>query len=177
MKRIIGVIVALAIGGTVYHFSQASVVNNFAKNAGISQRQAQQYIDKIPKGDLTSITGLGRNDVSEGQQILSQTKNLDCNTYIYKWQSPSLTCPEGVAQLRRLGLAHVRLGTCFEELSVTLGTKAASTIDRCISGIDVEDADLNLPISRTLLGAKAILSAREMNLYNKSLLQTALQSG
>lgn len=81
MKRIIGGVVVLVLGGSAFAVSKSGIVGNFSKNTGLSQQQAQQYINNIPKSDLMSFSKLGQNFVSGGSSILNTGSNIDCSIY------------------------------------------------------------------------------------------------
>jgi hypothetical protein len=136
MKRvIIGGIITLVIGGTGYTISQTDVVNNFAKNTGMSQQQAQKYADDAQK-NLVSFTKIGKQLTTDGNLVISEQSKIDCINYKYKWESPSLSCDEGSIELQTIGNNEIQLGKCYEALDTNLGTTANSKISECITDID-----------------------------------------
>lgn len=176
IKQIIGGVVTVVIGGTAYTVSQSDIASNFSKNAGVSQQQAQQYVNNINQSDLKSFSKVGSGLVSDGNTVISNLSSIDCVNYRYQWETPSLTCQDGKNQLQSIGNDEIVLGNCYESLGTDLGSAAKSTINECISDIDTVDSDYNLPIVATALDSKTISDTKNANIYNKSLLQTAVES-
>ena len=44
--------VTLLIGGTIFTVSQVDIAQNFAEDTGLTQEQAEQYINEIPEEEL-----------------------------------------------------------------------------------------------------------------------------
>ncbi len=172
-KAIIGGIITLVIGGTGYTLSQSDVVSNFAKNTGMSGQQAQQYVSNS-QSNLESFTKAGQGFISDGNSILSTS--VDCQSYTYQWESSSLSCEEGKNELQTIGNDEVNLGNCFEALGTNLGNAGKSKISECISDIDAVDSSYDLPLAVSVVGSSQISDFKKSNLYNKSVLQTALSS-
>ena len=76
MKKIIGTVITLVIGGTVYTFSQADVVKNFSKDTGLTQQEAEQYVSEIKDEDLASFGEIGSDFISDGQDIVKAAKSV-----------------------------------------------------------------------------------------------------
>ncbi len=176
VKQIIGGVVTIVIGGTAYTVSQSDVANNYSKNAGVSQQQAQQYVNNINQSDLQSFSKIGNSLISDGNSIISKVSSIDCVNYTYQWETPSLSCVDGKSQLQGIGSDEITLGNCYEDLGTDLGSAAASKMNECISDIDTVDSDLSLPIATALLDSNTIADITHTNIYNKSVLQTALES-
>ena len=177
MKRwIIGGVITLILGGTTYKVSQSSIVNNFSKNTGLSQQQAQQFVNNIPQKDLASFSKIGQSLVSDGNAALSDASSIDCTNYTYQWVTASLSCQDGVNQFQTAGNDEITLGNCYESLNTNLGNSSKSTINECISDSDMVTSDYNLPIIITLLDSKSIIDSKDAVIYDKSILQAALQS-
>lgn len=174
-KAIIGGVISLIIGGTGYTIHQSDVVNNFARNTGMTQQQAQQYVDNTQK-DLKSFSTIGQQFVSDGNSILGTSNSIDCNDYTYQWVTDSLSCGEGVSELQTIGNDELQLGNCYSDLGTDLGGAGKSKISECISDIDAVDASYNLPIATQLIDSSTMSDLSNTNLYNKSVLQAALSS-
>lgn len=175
VKQLIGGVITLAIGGTTYMVSQSNVVSNLSKNSGMSQQQAQQYVNNIPQSDMASFTKVGQGFVSDGNSLLGDAAGLDCANYTYQWESASLSCSEGVSQVQTLGNDEVTLGNCYQDLDNNLGSAGNSKISECITDIDTVDSDLDLPIASAVLDSSTITDNKNTDAYNKSILQAALQ--
>jgi hypothetical protein len=176
VKQIIGGVVTLVIGGTVYGVSQSNVVSNFAKNTGQSQQQAQQYVNNIKQSDLQSFSQIGQNLVTDGNTVLQDKASIDCVNYTYKWVTDSLTCYGGAMQLEAMGNDEIALGNCYQALDTNLGNSANSKITECISDSDTLENDYKLPIAAAVLDQNTITTMSNTTAYNKSVLQAALQS-
>ena len=176
MKRIIigGVITAI-IGGTGYTISQKDVVNNFADNTGMSQEQAQQYVNSS-QNDLQSFTKVGGDLTSDGNSILDTASKIDCVNYTYKWVTSAMSCEEGDNELRTIGNNEITMGNCYAALGTDLGSAGQSKINECIDDIDSLDASYDLPIASSFMDSSQVSSIKNSNLYNKSVLQAASNS-
>lgn len=176
IKKIIGGVIVLVIGGTSYSVSQSTVVDNFSKNSGKTQQQSQQYIDSIPKSDLQSFAKIGQDNVKKGNEILQDVSTIDCVNYTYPWETASLSCQEGLRQLTKLGNDEVALGNCYQALDTDLGSGAKSKISECILDIDTFRSDIDLPMIPAVYDSKTVTNAKDRGAYNKSILQAALES-
>src|SRR5260221_9271591 len=103
MKKIIGGVITLVIGGTIFTVSQADLVKNFSKETGLSQKEAQQYVENVSKDDLVPYDKEGSRFISDGQSVLSMVSDIDCVNYNYEWETDSLSCANGKSQLISLG--------------------------------------------------------------------------
>ena len=172
--RVVGTIITLIIGGTVYTVSQADLVSNFSKETGMSQSEAEEYIASIPEDELVSFDVIGEGLVAEGQDILNIAAEIDCVTYYYDWETATLSCTEGKSQLRQFAESEIALGEAYKVIS----SDSASTEDirSVIWLIDRVNDNYDLEIITQLLEHWEIDEAVKTNLYNKALLQAALDS-
>lgn len=176
IKRIVGGIIAVAIGGTVYSVSQSDIAKNFSNNTGLTQEQAQQYINNIPEDQLASFSKIGQGFIDDGNSVTSELPSIDCINYSYTWEKRTLSCPDGKNQMRTLGNDEVSLGRCYQALDTNLGDSAKAKISECIYDIDKVNSDYGYPVVTALIDAKTISENKNTNSYNKSLLQAALES-
>ncbi len=174
-KSIIGGIITVIIGGTGYTISQSDVVSNFAQNTGMSQQQAKEYVDSSQK-DLESFSKIGQSFIADGNSLSDTAAGIDCVNYTYEWESPSLSCNEGLAELKTIGSDEVKLGDCYVALDTDLGSGAKSKISECIADIDAVNASYSLPMAAQSLSVNEITYFKNSNLYNKSVLQATLKS-
>lgn len=167
-------IVTLVIGSTIFTVSQADIVKNFSKDTGISQKEAEQYVEKVTEDDLVPYDELGSDFISDGQDILSVASDIDCVNYYYEWETNTLTCEEGKSQLRRIGNSNIALGKAYTILaSETASTEDISSVIRLIDRLN---ADFSLEIISQVLDYPTIDENRKTNSFNKAVLQAALDS-
>jgi hypothetical protein len=174
MKKIIGGVITLVIGGTIFTVSKSDIVKNFSKETGLSQQEAQQYVENVKKDDLVPFDKLGTDFVSDGQSVLNIASGIDCVNYQYKWETNTLSCTKGKAQLTMLGNDEIALGKAY----TTLASDSASKNDMSsvISLIDSNNTDLSFEIVSNVLDPTTVDGTRKTNSYNKALLQSALES-
>jgi len=172
--RVIGGIITLIIGGTVYGVSQGDIVSHFSEETGLSQEEAEQYIESIPEDELVSFYEVGLDLISEGQEILQITSEIDCVNYYDEWETDTLSCEEGKSQFKKFGDSEIELGKAYQVLSY----ESASTVDiySVIRLIDRVNENYELEIITELLDDSEIDQAIKTNLFNKALLQAALDS-
>lgn len=176
MKNIIGGIITLVIGGTIFTVSQSDVIKNFSKNTGMSQEQATEYVNNIQQDNLDSFSNIGQELINDGNSVLSEVQSIDCVNYVYDWETPLLTCQNGISQLKTIGSHEIVLGNCYKALDTDLGSGADSKIKECISDIDTVNSDYNLPVITKLMDAGTVSGFKHSNIYNKSILETAITS-
>lgn len=176
MNKIIGGIIALAIGGTVFAVSQSDIVKNFSKNTGMTQEQAQEYIDNISEDELQSFSKIGQDHISEGNSMLDAAQSIDCQNYEYEWENSLLSCQSGKTQVQKIGNDEIKLGKCYQSLDTDLGDSVIPKINECVSDIKTFNSDLNLPIITSFLDQETITEITNTNSYNKSVLEAALES-
>jgi len=172
-KAIAGII-TLIIGGTVYSVSQADVASIFSEETGMSQKEAEEYVENIPDDELVSFDELGLEIISFGQDILSIASEINCVNYFYEWETETFSCDEGKSQLKTIGNSEIELGKAYQVLS----SESASSEDiySAIRLIDRVNDNYDLEIYLELLDYSEIDEAIKTNLYNKALLQAALDS-
>lgn len=171
---IIGGIITIAIGSTVYSVSQADVAKHFSKDTGMSQEQAQQYVESVKEEDLVPYDEMGEYFISDGQEILGVAKEIDCVNYEYEWETVTLTCNTAKTQLNRIGNNEISLGKAYAKLTSDAASK--DDISLVISLIDKVNADLDLGVTKVFLDSSTIIETKKTNSYNKALLQAALES-
>ncbi len=171
---IIGGIITLIIGGTVFSVSQTDIAKNFSKDTGVSQKEAEEYVKNVKEEDLVSFDKLGESYISDGQDILKIASEIDCTNYYYKWETNTLSCPQGKSQLESLGNNEIALGKGY----TTLNSQSASKEDMAsvIKLIDKVNLNLKSEVVQQLLDFATIDENQKTNSYNKALLQAALDS-
>ena len=171
---IIGGIITLVIGGTVFTASRADIAKNFQKDTGLSQQEAEQYVSNVTEDDLVPYDKLGSDTISDGQGIKNAATQIDCFNYSYEWETATLTCEEAKSQLNRIGNSEIALGNAY----VTLSSDSANEDDMStvIRLIDKLNIDLRLEIVTLMLDPPTITELKNTNSYNKALLQAALDS-
>jgi len=175
VKNIVGGgIITLVIGGAAFNFTQEDVVNNMADDTGLTQQQAEQYINAIPADELVSFTEVGSGYVAESIMTFQLADQIDCVDYEYEWETISLTCATGKKQLQQVGAAERSLGQAY----IALGADAASESDirTVIRYLDQLNQTYELPMSRVVLDTETIKELQLTNSYNKSVLRAALGS-
>lgn len=175
-SKLVGGAVVLVLGGTGFAITQTDVVNNFAQETGMTQEEAQKYADDT-SNNAASFEVVGDDLIKSGQDGRKAVAEIDCEKYTYEWESAALSCVEGKSQLKVLAQNDIELGECFKALDEDLGAAAKSKIQECINEIDQNNAgyDEN-PIASKLYGNETIEETKKSNLYNKSVLRTALES-
>lgn len=172
-KAIAGII-TLIIGGTVYSVSQADIVSKFSAETGMSQQEAEEYVENISDDELVSFDELGSVFITEGQDILRIASEIDCVNYYYEWETNTLSCEEGKSQIIKFAESEIALGEGYKVIS----SESASTEDiySVIYLIDRVNENYSLEIIIQLLDYSERDEAIKTNLYNKALLQAALDS-
>lgn len=174
MKGIFKGIITIAIGGTIFSISQTDLIKNFSKETGLSQEEAQQYIENVTEDDLASFNEIGSDFISDGQDVLNSAKEIDCVNYFYEWETTTMSCEKGKSQLIKLGNDEVALGKAYTILASESASK--EDMSSVISLIDKLNADLSLEIVNYILDPQTIDETRKTNSFNKALLQSALES-
>lgn len=174
--KIIAGSIAVVIGGSTFVIHKSDVVNNFSKNSGLTQQQAQDYVNNIKPSDLISFSKVGQSFISDGNTILSQSSGIDCFNYTYPaWESSTLSCSDGKSQFQEIGNSEITMGNCLQALDANLGGSAKAKINECITDIDTTNRDYDLPVATALLDSKTLADEKNINAYNKSVLEAALQ--
>lgn len=174
MKDITKVVIALVIGGTIYTVNQADIVDNFSKDTGLSQQEAQEYVENVSDDELLPFDELGDEFISDGEYLVGIANEIDCINYEYEWESYSLTCSKGKSQIRKLGRSEIDLGESYKVLATEDATE--KDISLTINNIDNVNANLKLEIVTAIIEPSTISESRNTNSYNKALLQAALDS-
>jgi hypothetical protein len=172
-KAIAGII-TLIIGGTVYSVSQADIVSKFSAETGMSQQEAEAYVESISDEELVPFDELGADFIAEGQEIIQIASEIDCVTYYYDWESETLSCEEGKSQFRKFGESEMALGKAYQAISSE--SASIEDIQAVIWHLDKVNENYNLEIMIALLDYSERDEAIKTNLYNKALLQAALES-
>ncbi len=73
--KVIAGILIIVIGGTAYAVSQNDVVKNFSEETGMTQQEAQQYVENISEEELTSLGELGGVMLSKDKISSIQRQN------------------------------------------------------------------------------------------------------
>lgn len=172
--RVITGIVTLIIGGTVYSVSQGDIASIFSEETGMSQTEAEQYVENISEDDLVPFDEIGSDLVAYGEEFLSYASEIDCVDYYYDWETDKLTCKEGKLQLEKFGDSEIALGEAYKILS----SESASEADMhlVIRLIDKVNENYSLEIIAAVLDQPDIDEDIKSNLYNKALLQAAINS-
>lgn len=175
MNRLItGVIITIVIGGTAYTINQADVVKHFAADTGLTQQQAEQYINTIPEDELvSSYDELGSDYIEDGQEILDYVSKIDCVNYEYEWQSASLTCYTGKTQLGKLGRDEISLGQSYKKLDSDSASK--DDISKTIELIDTFNSDFDFSIAKNIYSQSEIDEIKKTNSFNKAVLKAVLE--
>lgn len=171
---IIGGIITLVIGGTLYQVNQADIVNYFSKDTGLTKQEAEKYVSEVKEDDLVPYDQLGTDYISDGQDMVKAANEIDCENYEYEWESYTLKCDKGKTQLRILGNNEIALGKAYKSLaSDDAGREEISLV---IRNIDTLNSSLSFEVVNWLLEPSDIDDIRKTNSYNKALLQAALDS-
>jgi len=173
---VIGTIITIVIGGTVYNISKSDVIKHFVDDTGLTQEQAQLFIDNITEEQLGSLKEIGSELINDGQELLKEANEINCMNYDYEWQSITLTCPKGKIQLIKLADDMVALGQSY----IKLDLDSAQKIDKeeTIRLIDELNFDYQLEVVSVALdwSSSSIDEITKTNSYNKALLRAVLES-
>jgi hypothetical protein len=172
-EAVVGV-VTLVIGGTVYSVSQSDIIDNFADDTGLTQEQAEEYVNTIEEDELFTFDELGILYIEDGENLLEIAIEIDCPNYEYEWESSTLSCDQGKEQLNKFGNDSISLGQTYR----TLDTDSASEedISVVISFLDVVKEDYDYEIIKVLLEDEMIEEEKKTLSYNKAILETVLES-
>lgn len=171
---VIGIIITVIIGGTAYNISQSDIIKNFSDDTGLTQEQAEQYINETLEGDLFSFNEVGLEMVNDNQELLKVAQEIDCGNYWYEWESSTLSCSKGKTQLTKLARNAILLGQSYVKLDSDSSSK--SDIKEAIRLIDQLNSDYQLEIASAILDQSEIDEIRKTNSYNKAILKTVLES-
>ena len=166
-------IVTIIIGGSIYNVSQSDIIKNFSANTGLTQEQAENYINEIPEEQLASWTEIGWETISIGQEIRDLENEMDCVNYEYEWESVTLSCPEAKKQVIQFASNNILLGQAY--LKLDLESASESDIREVIRLINQTNNDLQLEIF-SFIDSSIINEQKMTNSYNKAILQSVLES-
>ena len=169
-----GTIITILIGGTAYTISQEDVIQNFSDDTGLTQEQAELYINEIPEEELVSFDRVGSDLINEGQELLTVANDTDCINYEYEWEVAILSCPEGKTQIDKLARDTISLGQAYIKLSLDSASK--DDISKTIILIDQLNLDYQLEIVSQLWDWSTIDEVKKTHSYNKAILKAALES-
>lgn len=170
----IGGVATLIIGGTAYTFNQEDVVQNFSDDTGLTQEQAEQYINEIPEEEMVPFAELGSDEISYGQEMLTAANEIDCANYEYEWESTAISCLEGKSQFEKLARTSISLGQAY----IRLDSDSASEADiaETIRLLDLINSYYDSAIVAYLYDLETIAEIKKTNSFNKALLKAALES-
>lgn len=171
---IVGGVITVVIGGTAYTVSQADVVDNFANDTGMTQQQAEEYVNGVKEEDLIPYDEVGASYKDDGQQIIADANQIDCVTYEYEWESSTLTCQAGKNHLIKTGNDEVALGDAYIKLNSDSASKP--DISLTIQAIDTLNADYEHEIIAWIYESATTDEIKKTNSYNKAVLKAALES-
>lgn len=171
---IIGGVVTLLIGGTAYTFSQQDVINNFAADTGLSQEQAELYVNSVDEDELASFSEVGQDYIEESAETLSISDEIDCINYEYEWESTAFTCIDAKMQLKKISDSELLLGRSYVRLDADDATE--KDISLTITYIDQLNADYELEASNLFFDAQIMEEVKKTNSFNKAMLKAALES-
>lgn len=170
----VGTVVTIVIGGTAYTINQTDVINNFADDTGLTQQQAEQYVNEVNEDELVPYGELGSDYINDGQEVRNIATQTDCVNYEYEWESTTLSCEKGKAQLDKIGKDSISLGKAYKKL----GSDSASRddISTTIGLIDKLNSDYEFDIVSKLLDQATVDDVKKSNSYNKAVLKAALEN-
>jgi hypothetical protein len=168
-----GTVITILIGGTVYTFSQEDVINNFAEDTGLTREQAELYVSEIPEEELETFSVIGEELIDEGDDILSAADEIDCENFMYDWESTTLSCTEGKNQLNKLAEDTRSLGYAYKKMELDSATE--SDISEAIKLIDQLNADLRMEMPSNLWDWSVLDEEIKTHSYNKSILKAVLE--
>lgn len=169
-----GAIVTVIIGGGAYTVSQQDVSTNLATDTGMSQQEAENYVANVSDEDLVSYDKLGSDFIDLGKDTTKTASEIDCVTYEYEWESPTLTCQLGKTQLLEMGTNETALGNSYKKLQSS--SASSNDISATIALIDRVNASYSTEIASKVYDPAMINEEKKTNSYNKATLQAALQS-
>lgn len=171
-NAVIGTIITVIIGGTAYSINQNDIIKNFADDTGLTNEQAEQYVNKVSKDELVAWKEIGSQFVNDGQKTLTAADNIDCINYEYEWETLNLPCSKGKTQMVKLSEDWISLGQAYIKLDSEPSSEY--NIKRTIQLINLVNYDLTLEVIKSIYDQPTITKEMQANSYNKALLQTVL---
>ena len=173
-EAIVGTVVTVIVGGTAYTVTQSDIVDNFAEDTGLSQEQAEEYVNSIDEEELATFDEIGSFLIKDGEDLLEIATGIDCINYEYEWESTTLSCDQGKEQLNKIGNNTISLGQAYRKLDTDSASEEDISIT--IDFIDVVQEDYNYEIVKSILDDEFIEEQRKTSSYNKALLEALLES-
>lgn len=166
-EAVVGGVLTVIIGGTAYTVNKEDVVNNFADDTGLTQQQAEDYVNSVDEEELIPYDKLGADYVKDGNEVLSSVSDIDCANYDYEWETPTLSCEEGKDQLEELGRDEIDLGNAYIKLS----SESASSADitATINILDEVNDNYEFEIVDFILDANTISESKNQTPIIKQL--------
>lgn len=175
IKNIVtGGVITLFVGGAAFTFSQQDVIDNFSDDTGLTQEQAEQYINDIPEDEMVSWSEVGSTYIRGGEETLAVVSDIDCVNFEYEWESTAFTCSGAKNQLQKIASIERSLGLAYIQLDSDAATE--DDMRTVIRYLDQMNSDYDLEASTVFFDGPSIAEVQMTNSYNKSLLKTALES-
>lgn len=171
---IVGGVITVVIGGTAYTVNQADVVNNFASDTGLTQQQAEEYVNGVKEDELVSYDQLGDDYLATGKDTHAVANEIDCVNYEYGWESSTLTCDQGKADLIKTGDSEILLGQAYKKLHDASASKTDMTTT--MQRIDTLNADYGTEVISKFMDQAILDEVLKTNSYNKALIKAAFDS-
>lgn len=173
-KIVSGIVSVLVIGGVGYAISQSKLVDNFSKETGMSQQEAEEYVKNVKEEDLLGAKELGESYIRHSQETQKTNDEIDCATSTIDFAEDFGTdCVTVKAELTKLRRAEEKIGQAYIKLA---DDKADRTdTQNVINALDEYVAIIKKPIFSNIFTEESIDDLIKTTAYNKSLLVTALQ--
>lgn len=166
-------ILVFVIFGTACDVSQKDVIKNFSQETGMTQEESQQFIEDISEDGLISYYELSTNHNTVGQEAFKIVLELDCNNYIYEWETETLSCGSGMAQLIIFGGLNLDLAKVYKLMGA--GYAFTKDYEEAIELIDKLNESLKTEFIVLLFSENNIEEMIKSNQYNKVIIQTELE--
>ena len=153
--------------------SQKEVIKNFSEETGMTQEESQLFIEDIPEDELVSFYELSTNYNAMGEKVFKIATELDCNKYIYEWETKTLSCIEGKAQLIIFGGLNFELAKVYKLIGA--GFALTKDYEEAFELIDKLNESLRTEAIVVLFGENNIEVMIKSNQYNKVILQIELE--
>lgn len=167
---LLGMIISLGI----YTVSLANTGNPSSSDSSDTKQITEAFLAELSAADRETYADLGAGYIEDGETVLGIAEGMDCKKYAYEWESSTLTCQQGVAQLAKFGETEVSIGKVFQKIASQETNRtellaAVDLIDRQIASYDDE-------IIRHLLEAAEIQDNIRANTANKETLESLLNT-
>lgn len=173
-EAIVGTVITVVIGGTAYTVSQSDIVDNFAEDTGLTQEQAEEYVNSIEEDELASFDEIGVSYIQDGEDIFQLVAEIDCVNYTYEWESDSLSCDEAKEQLNKIGNDSISLGQAYRKLDTDSASE--DDISIAIGFTDVINKDYDFEVVKVVFDDPTIEEMQKTGSYNKAILEAVLDS-